>query len=334
MTIETNNPPLLSVKELVKYFPVKRSMFSRSVKFLKAVDGVSFEIWQGENVAIVGESGCGKTTVGRMLCGIIPPTRGAIEYEGEPLAKVDKKRFVSTVQPIFQDPYSALNPVMNVKQILSKPFKLHGIAFNEETLYNLLEQVGLSPPRSFLNRYPHQLSGGQRQRIVIARALALNPKLAVCDEPVSGLDPTVQILILNLLKKFQQIYKTTYLIISHDIRLVKSICQRTIVMYLGKIVEVGPTDGVLQKPVHPYTISLLRSFPTRDPNDTAWVDKPPIFGDVPSAIDPPSGCGFRTRCPLAVEECALRNPILTACGPDHYVACPVALNSLNSSEKH
>ncbi|MEM3403209.1 MAG: ABC transporter ATP-binding protein [Nitrososphaeria archaeon] len=332
--MKVSNSPLLSVKELVKYFPVKRSMFSRSVKFLKAVDGVSFEVWQGENIAIVGESGCGKTTLGRMLCGIIPPTKGTIEYEGEPMSKVDKKQFVSVVQPIFQDPYSALNPVMNVRQILSKPFKLHDIDFNDETLCSLLEQVGLSPPRSFLKRYPHQLSGGQRQRIVIARALALNPKLAVCDEPVSGLDPTVQILILNLLRKFQQMYRTTYLIISHDIRLVKSICQRTMVMYLGKIVEVGPTGDVLQRPFHPYTKSLLQSFPSRDPDDTSWVDNPPIFGDVPSAIDPPSGCGFRTRCPLAVEECALKNPTLTTCGPNHYVACHVVLDGLKVGGSH
>ena len=314
---------LLSGKDLVKHFPVKRSILSRTQKFVRAVDGVDIEIHAARNLAIVGESGCGKTTLGRILCGIIEPTRGIVEYMGSPVEKTNREEFARGVQPVFQDPYAALNPRKTIRQIIAKPYKIHGISFGEETLSQLLEQVGLSPARSFLDRYPHELSGGQRQRVVMARALALRPKLIVADEPVSGLDATVQAQILSLMRGLQDTHKTTYTIITHDITLVKSMSQRIVVMYLGKMVESGPTGEVTRSPYHPYTASLLRSFPSGDPDRRDWVDSPPIAGEVPSPIDPPSGCRFRTRCPLALEDCALNEPTLEPCGIDRYVACPV-----------
>jgi len=313
--------PVLAAKNIVKHFPVRKGIFSKSNKFVRAVDGVSLEIYERENLALVGESGCGKTTLGRILCRLIEPTAGTIEYMGSPVGEWKHREFASGVQPIFQDPYSALNPRKKIRKILSKPFEIHGIRFGEDRLIELLTQVGLVPGKAFLDRHPHELSGGQRQRVVIARALALKPRLLVADEPVSGLDATVQTQILNLMRSLQNVYKTTFLVISHDITLVKTMCQRTAVMYLGKLVELGPTQTVVQNPLHPYTVSLLRSFPSGDPEKREWVDTPPIAGDVPSAIDPPSGCRFRTRCPAAKDRCALEEPVLVPCRAEHLVAC-------------
>jgi len=309
----------------VKYFPSKRGLFTGVRSWVKAVDGVSLQVKERENVAIVGESGCGKTTLGRLLAGIIEPTSGSVQYEGVPLDSMSQLDIAKVVQPVFQDPVGALNPASTIESILSRPYKIHNLDFDQNRLVGLLEQVGLSPGRGFLKRLPHQLSGGQRQRVVIARALALEPKLLIADEPVSGLDPTVQTQMLSLLLRMRETHSTTYLIISHDINLVRSICSKTIVMYLGKIVELGPTAEVLENPVHPYTVSLLRSFPSGNPDDTTWVDSPPLLGDIPSAVNPPSGCRFRTRCSLALEECAAREPELIECGRDHYAACPVVL---------
>ena len=291
---------LLRAQNLVKYFPSRKGLFTGTKSWVKAVDGVSLQLRERENVAIVGESGCGKTTLGRLLAGIIKPTSGSIDYEGVALGSMKQLGVAKIVQPVFQDPVGALNPAVTIETILARPFRIHHVRFDEDTLIGLLEQVGLSPGRSFLTRFPHQLSGGQRQRVVIARALALGPRLVIADEPVSGLDPTIQTQILALLLRIQRSRATAFLIISHDINLVRSMCDRTIVMYLGKVVESGPTTEVLEHPIHPYTVSLLRSFPSGNPDETDWIDSPPLLGDIPSAVDPPSGCRFRTMSPRGV----------------------------------
>jgi oligopeptide/dipeptide ABC transporter ATP-binding protein len=321
---------ILACRNISKYYPVgKKGLLSSTKKSVKAVNGVTLEIHEGENTAIVGESGCGKTTLGRILCGLLEPTGGFVEYLGLHMDYLNRD-FARAVQPIFQDPYSALNPRKTVMKILAKPFKIHGIHYDETNICDLLENVRLSPGKSFLDRYPHELSGGQRQRVVIARALALKPKLIVADEPVSGLDATVQEQILKLMEMLQETYETTYLVISHDISLVESMCTRIAVMYLGKIVEIGPTKSILHHSLHPYTLALLRSFPSGDPKKRDWIDSPPILGEVPSPVDVPSGCAFRTRCPLAVDECAIKEPIMELSGTDHYISCPVVLRAQTS----
>lgn len=316
---------LLRCKDVVKYYPVKSSLFSRIKGYVKAVDKVSLEIKEGENLGIVGESGSGKTTLGRLLCGLIYPTSGIIEFSGKPINEIDRKEFSKYVQPIFQDPYSALNPWKTIRETLELPYKIHKIHYSRDTLLDLLSQVGLYPPNSFLDRYPHELSGGQRQRVVIARALALKPKIIIADEPVSALDITVQRQILRVMKELQEVYKVTYVIVSHNINLVEAICDKIAVMYLGKIVELGPIYEIINNPIHPYTVSLLKSFPTGDPDKREWVENPPLMGDIPSAINPPSGCRFRTRCRLAQVECATSEPSLIQCGGERYAACPIVL---------
>ncbi|MEM2746503.1 MAG: ABC transporter ATP-binding protein [Candidatus Caldarchaeum sp.] len=314
---------LLSVENVVKYFPLRRGLIFSKKNYVRAVDGVSFKVVQGDNLAIVGESGSGKTTLGRIICRLLEPTSGQIFLDGKNVYSYSPHDYAKLVQPIFQDPYSALNPWKKVHQILEAPFKIHHIKYTEEDLVNLLENVGLT--KDFLKRYPHELSGGQRQRIVIARALALRPKIIVADEPVSGLDVTVQTQIIQLLKQIQTISNSTYIVISHDLRLVERLCTRVVVMYLGKICEIGPVNKIISSPVHPYTKSLLASFPSGDPEDRRWVESPPLKGEAPSAVSPPSGCRFRTRCSLAQPKCAMEEPPLTRIDGDHYAACPVVL---------
>lgn len=328
------NKTLITCSNVVKYYPVRGGLFAKVKRFVKAVDSVSLEITEGENFGIVGESGSGKTTLARLMCGLIEPTSGKIEISGKPINEFGRKELAKIVQPIFQDPYSALNPWKKVREILELPYKIHGIRYNNDTLCDLLRQVGLYPPESFLHRYPHELSGGQRQRVVIARALALRPRIIIADEPVSALDVTVQRQILRLMRELQETYKVTYVIISHSISLVEAICDKIAVMYLGKIVELGPTHEIINRPVHPYTVSLLKSFPTGDPDKREWIENPPLMGDIPSAINPPSGCRFRTRCSLARAECASEEPALIQCGEQHYAACPVVMKGESLYARH
>lgn len=321
--IDVVHDGFLVVEELFKLFPLRSGLRSGGKSFVRAVDGVSFEVHEGRNLAIVGESGSGKTTLGRMICRLLKPTSGRIILNSRNIYSYDSLEYAKLVQPIFQDPYSALNPWKKIRQILEAPFKIHRINFGERDLVELLDKVGLN--KDFLNRYPHELSGGQRQRIVIARALALQPRLIVADEPVSGLDVTVQAQIIQLLKQIQREDKTTYIVISHDLHLVERLCSQVAVMYLGKVCEIGPVARIVKNPLHPYTQSLLASFPSGHPEDRRWVESPPLSGEIPSAVNPPSGCRFRTRCPLAMPECAQNEPPMLNVEYSHSVACPVVL---------
>ncbi|WP_410503781.1 ABC transporter ATP-binding protein [Leptolyngbya sp. 7M] len=321
---------LVEVQDLVKHFPVENSD-----DVVRAVDGVSFDIVAGETLGLVGESGCGKSTVGRCLLRLHEPTSGDVLFEGKNIVGLPNREMQilrREMQIIFQDPYSSLNPRLSIRSIISEPLKIHGIgnkAEQKERVADLLSKVGLDP--RYMDRYAHEFSGGQRQRIGIARALALNPKLIICDEPVSALDVSVQAQVVNLLQDLQQEFGLTYLFISHGLAVVEHISNRVAVMYLGKIVEIANSADLYRNPLHPYTQALLSAIPVPDPR--AKRERIVLKGDVPTPIAPPSGCRFRTRCPIAIDACSKIEPELRELAPGHFAACIRAEGYDGSVEK-
>jgi len=320
---------LLEVRNLVKHFPAGGGVLARESGVVKAIDDVSFDIRRGETLGLVGESGCGKTTTGRCILQLERATSGRILFEGTDVTtlKGEALRDVRRrVQVIFQDPYASLNPRMTIGQILAEPLKVHGIvadpAAREARVQELLQQVGLLPQHA--RRYPHQLSGGQRQRVGVARALAMEPSLIVCDEPVSALDVSIQAQIINLLEDLQSRLGLTYLFIAHDLSVVRHISDRVAVMYLGKIVEIADRSALYEEPLHPYTRALLSAVPIPDPALEAKRERTVLRGEVPSALRPPPGCVFHPRCPLAVERCSAEIPPLREIKPGHWAACHLA----------
>jgi oligopeptide/dipeptide ABC transporter ATP-binding protein len=317
--------PLLDVQGLVKHFPVKSGAFGRVSAHVRAVDGVDFHVNEGETLAIVGESGCGKSTVGRLVLRLLEPTSGQVRFEGDDLLALDQDQMRARrrrLQVIFQDPYASLNPRMTVGAMLGEPLWLHRLVGNDQQrntrIAELLELVGLRPDH--VRRYPHEFSGGQRQRIAIARALAVEPRLIVADEPVSALDVSIQAQVINLMKQLQQRFGLAYIFISHDLAVVKHIADRIAVMYLGKIVETATADELFRNPRHPYTRALLSAVPLPDP--TVVRERALLEGDIPSAINPPPGCHFHTRCPFTRDSCRRDPPALVDDGTGHATACP------------
>lgn len=314
---------ILTVENLSKYYQSKKSIFSKNTEVVKAVDGVSFEVFEGETLGLVGESGCGKTTIGKQIVGLENPTDGKIIYKGQEIqdfAGKDMKGIRTDIQMVFQDPYSSLNPRKHIYEILAQPMLYHKISTPEtieEDLEKLLDMVGL--PKNVLGRYPKEFSGGQRQRIVIAKALSLNPKLLICDEPVSALDVSVQAQILNLLKELQKELNLSTIFIGHGLSAVRYVSDRIAVMYLGKIVELGDAEDVFKNPVHPYTKALLAASPTPDPSVEKKAEAI-LQGEIGSNTNPPSGCRFHPRCPYATERCRMEEPVLKPCG-EWSVAC-------------
>jgi oligopeptide transport system ATP-binding protein len=320
---------ILAVENLVKYFPVGGGVLTGPLGMVRAVDGVSFSIRRGETLGLVGESGCGKTTTGRCILQLERPTSGRILFEGVDLVTLDQVALRSVrrrIQVIFQDPYSSLNPRMTIGQILAEPLEVHGIvrekAARAERVRELLTQVGLAPQHA--RRYPHQLSGGQRQRVGIARALAMEPSLIVCDEPVSALDVSIQAQIINLLEDLQTRYGLTYLFIAHDLSVVRHISDRVAVMYLGKIAEITERTALYAEPMHPYTRALLSAVPIPDPGLEATRERTVLRGEVPSPLNPPRGCVFHPRCSIAVDRCSAEVPPLREIRPGHWAACHLA----------
>jgi oligopeptide transport system ATP-binding protein len=317
---------LLEVRDLVKHFPIKAGViFDHEVGRVRAVDGVSLSVKEGETLGLVGESGCGKSTLCRSILQLLPPTAGSVRFEGQEIVGLKGRKLRPLrreMQMIFQDPYASLNPRQRVGQIVGSPLQLHGLASGQglkRQVQELLERVGLGPEH--YNRYPHEFSGGQRQRIGIARALALRPKLIIADEPVSALDVSIQAQIINLLDDLQDEFQLTYIFVAHDLGVIRHVSDRIAVMYLGKIVEIGPADEVYDNPIHPYTLSLLSALPIPDPRANA--QRTPVIpeGDLPSPANPPSGCRFHTRCPYATEICSDVEPELVNYGRDHWAAC-------------
>jgi oligopeptide transport system ATP-binding protein len=314
--------PLLEVRNLKKYFTVATDFFGKPTSCLKAVDDVNFSIRAGETLGLVGESGCGKSTTGRTIIGLYQPTEGDVLYKGKSVAAGGKNQpLYRDIQMIFQDPYASLNPRMTVGDIVGEPLDIHKLAVGTERntrIMELLSLVGLN--KEHANRFPHEFSGGQRQRIGVARALAVNPSLIICDEPISALDVSIQAQVVNLLEKLQRELGLTYLFIAHDLAMVKHISTRVAVMYLGKIVELAQTQQLYGSPQHPYTQALLAAIPIPDPTVEAARKRVPLEGDVPNPIHPPSGCRFRTRCPHAMAICAEEEPKLID-RDGHFVAC-------------
>jgi oligopeptide transport system ATP-binding protein len=323
----TTVKPLLEVKGLRMYFPITEGVLvGRKVGEVKAVDGIDFTIRRGETMGLVGESGCGKTTTGRCILRLEQMTAGEILYDGIDIAKLTRKELLALrrrIQVIFQDPYSSLNPRMKVGAILDEPMRVHGVGGGARQraarVQELLSVCGLNP--AFADRYPHEMSGGQRQRVGIARALALDPEFIVCDEAVSALDVSIQAQVVNLLEDLRARFGLTYLFIAHDLSVVRHICQRVAVMYLGRIVELAECDELFDHPLHPYTQALLSAVPVPDPAVEATRAFQPVQGEVPSPINPPSGCVFHPRCPIAVAECQRLRPELRELRPGHWVAC-------------
>ncbi len=320
---------LLEITDLEKYFPVTKGIvFKRTVAQIKAVDGVSLSIRKGETLGLVGESGCGKTTIGRCILKLETPTDGQIRFYGEDVHGLDTqatRQFRRRVQAIFQDPYSSLNPRMTVGDIITEPLTIHGVQSDPvamgSRLRELLDICGL--PRMLANCYPHEMSGGQRQRVGIARALALNPEFIVCDEAVSALDVSIQAQIINLLEDLREEFDLTYLFIGHDLSVVKHLCHRVAVMYLGKLVEIAEADELFDNPKHPYTCALLESVPVPDPTVERQRAHRTLAGEVPSPINPPAGCVFHPRCSLAEASCRQQIPSLRELRESHWAACPV-----------
>lgn len=314
---------LLEVRNLEKYFDIKGGVFGRKIGEVKAVDGVSFHVNKGETLGIVGESGCGKSTTGKSILRLIEPTAGEVIFEGQnllTLSKEDMRKMRRDIQIIFQDPYASLNPRHTVEKIIGEPLLVHGMTSakeRKERVIELLEVVGLQAHHR--SRYPHQFSGGQRQRIGIARALANNPKLIICDEPVSALDVSVQSQILNLMEDLQKKFQLTYIFIAHDLSVVKHISDRIGVMYLGKMVELADKEELYETPKHPYTKALLSAIPLPDPDE--YRERIILKGDVPSPSNPPKGCPFHTRCPKAMDICKEISPHYQLINDKHYVAC-------------
>jgi oligopeptide transport system ATP-binding protein len=330
MTIAvTDTQPLLQVRGLRMHFPVTEGLVARRhIGDVKAVDGVDLAIRRGETLGLVGESGCGKTTMGRCILRLEKPTAGEILYDGVDIANLGRRELVALrrrIQVIFQDPYSSLNPRQKVGSIIGEPMMVHGVEKDArrraDRVRELLSVCGLNP--NFADRYPHEMSGGQRQRVGIARALALNPEFIVCDEAVSALDVSIQAQIINLLEDLRDKFNLTYLFIAHDLSVVRHLCQRVAVMYLGRVVELAECDELFDHPLHPYTTALLGAVPVPDPSVEAERAFQPVRGEVPSPINPPPGCVFHPRCPLAIEQCRRVRPELRELRPGHWVACDV-----------
>jgi oligopeptide transport system ATP-binding protein len=329
MSMQEAAGPLLQVRGLRMHFPVTEGMIARRhIGDVKAVDGVDLTIRRGETLGLVGESGCGKTTMGRCILRLEKPTAGEILYDGVDIAKLDRRELVALrrrIQVIFQDPYSSLNPRQKVGSIIGEPMMVHGVEKDArrrtDRVRELLSVCGLNP--NFADRYPHEMSGGQRQRVGIARALALNPEFIVCDEAVSALDVSIQAQIINLLEDLRDKFNLTYLFIAHDLSVVRHLCQRVAVMYLGRVVELAECDELFDNPLHPYTRALLGAVPVPDPAVEAERAFQPVAGEVPSPINPPPGCVFHPRCPIAVASCRVTRPELRELRPAHWAACDV-----------
>jgi len=321
----SDNKVLVEIKDLKKYFPVKKGLFNPTHSYVKAVDGISFTINRGETLGLVGESGCGKTTCGRTIIKLYEPTGGQIIYDGQDLSSLSQKKMLpyrKKIQMIFQDPYASLNSRMTVGDIVGESIDIHGVYKGKDRMIriqDLLRTVGLSSEHS--NRYPHEFSGGQRQRIGIARSLAVQPEFIICDEPISALDVSIQAQIINMLEELQENMGLTYLFIAHDLSMVKHISNRIGVMYLGKMVEIGKSEEVYSHPMHPYTKALLSAIPIPDPEQAALRKRIMLKGEIPSPIDPPPGCRFKGRCKYAKEICSEVDPELKSLGADHFVAC-------------
>lgn len=319
---------LVQVRNLKKYFPVSRQLFSTQRRFIKAVDDVSFDVLEGETLGLVGETGCGKTTVARTILQLYRPTSGQVLFDGVDLACLqenDLRKMRSRMQMIFQDPYASLNPRMTVGAIIAAPLDVHTRLDQKEKrdrVQELLKLVGLNP--DFVNRYPHEFSGGQRQRIGIARALALNPDLVICDEPISSLDVSIQAQVVNLLEELQNRLGLTYIFVAHDLSMVRHISDRIIVMYLGKVMELADRNEIYLHPLHPYTRALMSAVPIPDPDKARNRKRIILKGDIPSPLNPPQGCNFNTRCPIASGRCFQEDPEYREISPEHWVACHFA----------